>query len=81
MLVAGVARGSTVSDQRQAQIVLASLRGVERELAATEPGSPEAEFLQLSAARLRAEYQQFDEDVRGHGLPEPAPFPDEAERS
>jgi hypothetical protein len=70
-----------VSDQRQAQVVLASLRGVERELASTEPGSPEAEFLQLSAARLRAEYQQLVEDVQGHGRPEPSPFPDEAERS
>jgi hypothetical protein len=69
-----------VSDQRQAQVVLASLRGVERELASTEPGSPEAEFLQRSAARLRAEYQQLVEDVRGHGRPEPPPFPDEAER-
>lgn len=69
-----------MSDQRQAQVVLASLRGVERELASTEPGSPEAEFLQLSAARLRAEYQQLVDDVRGHGGPEPPPLPDEPER-
>ena len=69
-----------MSDQRQAEIVLTTLRGVERKLASTEPGSPEAEFPQLSAARLRAEYQQLVEDVRGHGRPEPPSFPDDAER-
>ena len=60
--------------QRQAEVVLASLRGVERELELVEPGSPEAEFLHLSAARLRSEYQQLIEDVRGHGEPEPPPL-------
>jgi hypothetical protein len=48
--------------------------------ALTIQSQPEAEFLQLSAARLRAEYQQLVEDVLGHGRPEPPPFPDEAER-
>ena len=59
--------------QRQAEVVLASLRGVERELEATEPGSPEAEFLRATAARLRREYQRMIEDVQGHGLPPPSP--------
>jgi hypothetical protein len=59
--------------QRQAEIVLTSLRGVERELESTEPGSPEAEFLHATAARLRSEYQRLVEDVQGHGRPEPPP--------
>ena len=65
--------------QRRAEVVLASLRGVERELQSTEPGSPEAEFLQATAARLRSEYQHLVEDVRGHGRPEPPPVPEEPE--
>ena len=64
--------------QCRAEVVLASLRGVERELESTEPGSPEAEFLQATAARLRSEYQRLDEDVRGHGGPEPPPLPGKA---
>ena len=58
-------------DQRQAEAILTSLRGVERELELAEPGSPEAEFLHTAAARLRMEYEHFVEDVRGHGRPEP----------
>ena len=65
--------------QRQAEVVLAGLRGVERELASTEPGSPESAFLQATAARLRSEYQGLIEDVWGHGGPEPPPLPDEPE--
>ena len=66
-------------NQRQAEVVLASLRGIERELESTKPGSPEAEFLQATAARLRREYQHLVEDVGGHGRPEPPSLPDEPE--
>ena len=65
--------------QRQAEVVLAILHGVEHELESTEPGSPEAEFLHGTAARLRSEYQQLVEDVRGHGRPDPPPVPEEPE--
>jgi hypothetical protein len=71
--------GPAVPDQRRAKVVLASLRGVERELESTEPGSPEAQFLQATAARLRSEYQRLVEDVHGHGWPEPPPSPEEPE--
>ena len=60
-------------NRRQAEVVLASLRGIEREFESTEPGSPEAEFLRATAARLRNEYQRLVEDVHGHGWPEPPP--------
>jgi hypothetical protein len=66
--------------QRQAEEILTSLRGVERELESSEPGSPEAVFLQATAARLRSEYQRLVEDVRGHGWPEPPPLPEERDR-
>ena len=71
--------GSAVPNQRQAEVVLASLRGIERELESTKPGSPEAEFLRMTAARLRSEYQRMVEDVHGHGWPEPPPLPEEPE--
>ena len=60
--------------QDRAEVVLASLRGVERELESAEPGSPEAAFLQATAARLRSEYQHLVEDVQGHERPEPPPL-------
>lgn len=62
------------------EVVLTSLREVERELESTEPGSPEAEFLQMTAARLRSEYEQLVEDVRGHRQPEPPPSLEGQER-
>ena len=65
--------------QRQPEDVLTILRRVERELASTEPGTPEAEFLQATAARLRSEYQRLEEDVRGHWGPEPPRLPEEPE--
>ena len=70
--------GPAVPYQRQAEVVLASLRGVERELESSEPGSPEAAFLQATAARVRSEYQRLVEDVHGHGGPEPPPLPGKA---
>ena len=66
--------------QRQAEDVLASLRNVERELELTEPGSPEAVFLHLSAARLRAEYQQLIELAREYGRPQPPSLPKDLRR-
>jgi hypothetical protein len=50
-----------------------------RELESTEPGSPEADFLQATVARLRNEYQHLVEDVHGHGWPKPPPLPEEPE--
>ena len=64
---------------RQAEVVLARLRDVMRELESTEPGSPEADFLQATVARLRNEYQHLVEDVHGHGWPKPPPLPEEPE--
>ena len=52
---------------RQAEVVLARWREVMRELESTEQGSAEALFLQVTAARLRSEYEQLVEDVHGHG--------------
>jgi hypothetical protein len=49
-----------------AERVLARWREVERELAAADPGSPEAERLREEAAGLRDEYQQLMADVEGH---------------
>jgi hypothetical protein len=68
--------GAGVPYQRQAEVVLASLRGIERELESTEPHSPEAEFLGSTAARLRNEYQQLIEQARASGRPVPPPLRD-----
>ena len=69
--------GPAVPNERQTEVVLTSLRGVERELESAEPGSPEAAFLQATAARLRSEYQHLVEDVQGHERPEPPPLSEE----
>ena len=63
--------------QREAEIVLAMWRDVERDLQATEPGSHEAESLQAEAARLRDEYKRLTDLAREHHRPEPSPMPDE----
>ena len=63
--------------QREAEIVLAMWRDVERDLQATEPGSHEAESLQAEAARLRDEYKRLTDLARDHHPPEPPPLPDE----
>jgi hypothetical protein len=76
---AGALHEGQVPYQRQAEVVLASLRGVERELESSEPHSPEAEFLHLTAARLRNEYQELIEQARVHGRQEPPPLPEELE--
>ena len=62
--------------QREALIVLAMWRDVERELASADPGSHEAEDLEAEAARLRDEYQRLIEAARAHHRPEPPPLPD-----
>lgn len=61
---------------REAEIVLAMWREVERELTAATPGSIDAETLQAEAARLRAEYLRLIEAAREHHRPEPPPLPD-----
>jgi hypothetical protein len=65
--------------QREAEIVLAAWRDVERQLEALADGSPEAEDLQADAARLRDEYQRLIEEALLHHRPAPPPFPDPAE--
>ena len=65
--------------ESRAEAALASLHAVERELQLTEPGSPEAEFLRATGARLRSEYRQLVEDVRGNGEPDPPPSPERSQ--
>ena len=64
--------------QREAVIVLAMWREIERELEAAEPGSPEAEHLQSEAARVRKEYQRLIQAALEADRPVPPPFPDTA---
>jgi hypothetical protein len=52
--------------QRDAELVMAMWRDIERELEAAEIGSPEAEHLQLEAARLRDEYRRLIDAAREH---------------
>jgi hypothetical protein len=65
--------------QREAEIVLAAWRDVERQLAGLADGSPEAEDLQADAARLRDEYLRLIEEAVRHHRPAPPPFPDPVE--
>ena len=67
--------------QREPQVVLAIGRDVERDLESTEPGSPEAEFLQTEVARLRNDHKQLVAQARQKGLPEPPPLPEPLHRS
>ena len=62
--------------QREAEIVLAMWRDVERDLASAAPGSPDADALQVEAARLRVEYLRLIDAAREHHRPEPPPLPD-----
>jgi hypothetical protein len=62
--------------QREAEIVLAMWREVERDLDKAPPGSPEAEGLQAEAARLRDEYQRLVDAAIEHHRPVPPPLPD-----
>ena len=65
--------------QRKPQVVLAIWHDVERELDSTDPGSPEAECLQV--AQLRNVYQPLVEQARHKGLPEPPSLPETLHRS
>jgi hypothetical protein len=62
--------------RREAEIVLALWRDIERELAAALPGSPEAHAFQGDAARLRDEYQRLIAAAIEHDRPVPPPMPD-----
>jgi hypothetical protein len=62
--------------QREAEIVLAMWREVERNLAAVPPDSPEVEGWEAEVARLRDEYQRLVTLAREHHRPEPPPLPE-----
>ena len=66
--------------QRQAEIVLAKWREVERALALVERGSEEEEELEAEAHGLRDEYARLIDAARQGKRPVPPPFPDEARR-
>jgi hypothetical protein len=51
--------GDAVPYRREGEIVLALWRNVERDLAAAEPGSPEADALQSEAARLPEQHRRL----------------------
>lgn len=63
---------------REAEVVLAMWRDVERALAAAHPDSPDAEALRADAARFRDEYQRLVELAREHHRDVPPPFPEPA---
>jgi hypothetical protein len=62
--------------RREAEIVLAMWRDVERRLAVAEPGSAEEELLQADAAIYRNEYQRLVSEARRLHRDVPPPFPD-----
>jgi hypothetical protein len=61
--------------QREAEIVLAAWRAVERDLQAVPADSDEAERLQADSLRLRDEYQRLIQAAREHHRPERPAFP------
>ncbi len=61
--------------RREAEVVLAMWREVERDLVRATPGSQEAEALQADAIRLREEYQRLIGEARKHHRDEPPPWP------
>jgi hypothetical protein len=61
--------------QREAEIVLAAWRDVERELKDTPEDSPAAEYLHGEVRRLRDEYRRLIDAAREHHRPEPPPIP------
>jgi predicted metal-dependent enzyme (double-stranded beta helix superfamily) len=62
--------------QREAEIVLARWRAVERDLATIPADAPDAEHLQSEATRLRNEYKRLIEEAVRHHRPVPPPFPE-----
>jgi hypothetical protein len=61
---------------KEAEVVLAMWREIERDLAKAQPGSDEEDQLHAEAMRLRDEYQRLVARARAAGRPEPAPWPD-----
>jgi hypothetical protein len=62
--------------QREAEIVIAMWRDVERQLSEAAPGSAEREALEADASRLRTEYLRLIAAAREAHRPEPPPFPE-----
>jgi hypothetical protein len=62
--------------QREAEIVLAMWRDVERDLANADSGSDLAEQLRAQASRLRDEYQRLIAEATDHDRPVPPEFPE-----
>jgi hypothetical protein len=62
--------------QREAEIVLAMWREVERDLSGARPGSTTAEALEAEAMRLRDEHQRLIQAARENHRPEPPPMPE-----
>jgi hypothetical protein len=56
-------RGTRGVMQRPIEAVLAEWREVERRLAETEHGTPDSEWLQAEASRLRREYHRLFEAI------------------
>lgn len=66
-------------DQRDAAVVIADWRAVERDLESARDGTIEAERLRADAVRLRYEYQRLIEAAWEDNRPAPPPFPTEVE--
>jgi hypothetical protein len=67
-------RGEAVPHHSRADILIARWREVERQLARTQPGTPETEALQAEADSLRDEYQALIEAAQAADRAEPPPF-------
>ena len=63
--------------QREAEIVLAMWRDIQRDMDSTANGSPEWERLQGESWRLRAEHKRLTDLAREHRRPLPPPLPSE----
>jgi hypothetical protein len=63
--------------QREAEVVLAIWRDLERRLEDLEDGTPEAEEIQADVLRLRNEYRRLIDEALAHHRPVPPPFPEE----
>jgi hypothetical protein len=72
-----VGRADAIPYQREAEVVLAMWRDVERQLGEAAPDSDTAARLLDESARLRAEYHRLIDLAREHHRPEPPPFPTE----
>ena len=61
--------------QREAEIVLATWREVERGLSALDLSHDDREHLEAEAARLRDEYQRLVTEAKAHDRPVPPDLP------